>query len=120
MVSSTIRRGGELIMIGGLTGGFACGQKGSVQAIGGSEVPGVTTFKPGLICCPPMIVGPRVTLSGPTLGGTNKNRGDAATDGDDAVGVVSARAPATGAASANGMRTAAAADNLRIRIRISF
>src|SRR5258705_2150923 len=98
MVSSTIRRGGELIMIGGLTRGLACGQKGSVQAIGGSEIPGETTFTPGLICCPSMIVGPRFTLSGPTLGGTNSNRVGAAAGADDAVGVVSARAPATGAA----------------------
>jgi hypothetical protein len=66
-----------------------------------------------------MYVAPRITLSGPTLGGMNVIAGDAGA-GAAAVGAASARAPVTGPARANGMRTAAAADNLRIRIRISF
>jgi hypothetical protein len=106
-------------MIGGLTE-LAWAQKGGVQVITGSDVPGVETLTPGLICWPSMIVGPRFTLSGPTRGGTNVISGDAAIDRADTVAVVSACAPATGAARANGMRTAAAADRLRIRIRISF
>ena len=105
-------------MIDGLRGRVVRGQNEGDHVIGGSDTPGEKTLTPGLICCPSMIVGPRFTVSGPTLGGTNVNVAAFAAARDDAAGVVAA--PATGAAMANGTRTAAAADNLRIRIRISF
>jgi hypothetical protein len=87
------------------------GQRGGVQVIGGSETPGITTFTPRLIMRPPMNVAPIFTLIGPTFGGTNVSSGDAA------AGVVSARAPTTGAARPNRLTTAAAADNFRASIR---
>jgi hypothetical protein len=103
-----------------LPGGVASGQKTGVHAIVGSETPGVETFTPGPTSLPPMNVGAMLTLIGPTFGGTNVRRGGAAAGVAGAVAVASARAPATGPASASGMRTAVAADNHGIRIRISF
>jgi hypothetical protein len=66
---------------------------GGVNVIGGSVVPVVDTFKPGLIICPSMIVAPRLTTSGPTLGGTNVSR-DGACEMDGAVAALATPADA--------------------------
>jgi hypothetical protein len=82
--------------------------------IGGTEIPVVETFTPGLITLPPMIVAPRLTLSGPTEGGTNVSNGDPAAGG--ATELVSALATLTGAARQKALRAAAATDNFRLSI----
>lgn len=82
--------------------------------IGGTEIPDVETFTPGLITLPPMIVAPRLTLSGPTEGGTNVSSGDPAAGGG--AEVISALATPTGAARQNTVRAAAAPDNFLLSI----
>lgn len=82
--------------------------------IGGTEMPVVETFTPGLITLPPMIVAPRLTLSGPTEGGTNVSSGEPAAGA--ATEVASALATPTGAARQNALRAAAATDNFRLSI----
>jgi hypothetical protein len=86
---------------------------GSVQVIGGNEMPGRETFTPELIVFPPMIVGPMLTEMGPTLGGTNVSNPDPGACAMEG-GLVAALAPLTGAAMPNRPRAAAAADNLRM------
>jgi hypothetical protein len=82
---------------------------GGVQLIGGSVVPVVVTFTAGLITLPPMIVAPRLTLSGPTLGGTNVSNPDGACE---MVGVVAALATPADAVRHNALSAAAAAEIL--------
>jgi hypothetical protein len=89
---------------------------GGVQVMGGSEVPGVETLTPGLICFPPMNVAPMMTCSGPTFGGMKVKTGDAVDEDAEAGGVVAALAPATGAARTSGARAAAIAASFRVRI----
>jgi hypothetical protein len=87
---------------------------GGVQVSGGTEIPDVETLTPGLITLPPIIVAPRLTLSGPTEGGTNVSSGDPAACGG--AEVVSALATPTGAARQNTVRAAAAPDNFLLSI----
>src|SRR5258708_1684926 len=96
------------------------GQEGGVPAIGGSEIPGRDTFRPGSVTFPPMIVGPMATLIGPTFGGTDERSAKAGAGCADVAGVVSAPGPPTGGARPTRPRTAAAAGNFRISIRFSF
>jgi hypothetical protein len=97
---------------------------GSVQLIGGSDAPGITTYTPGLITFPPMIVGPMFTVIGPTAGGTNVSTaeptpGGTEAGGTEAAGVVSASALLTGTAAPITATTAAAAHNLCHNMSVS-
>jgi hypothetical protein len=79
---------------------------GSVQVIGGNEMPGRETFTPELIIFPPMIVGPMLTEMGPTLGGTNVSNPDPGACAMEG-GLVAALAPLTGERRAIGSSFAA-------------
>jgi hypothetical protein len=83
---------------------------------GGRNTPDVHTWTPGLMICPPMMIGPIVTQMGPTLGGTNVSSVDCGGGGWEAAGAVFALALATEVAKASTAVVAAAVNRLRIRI----